>query len=151
MKPKAPANSASLVLILCLGVAAVFVTVLSFSQQEGVEQNASSSPQALALQIRDLAFDDNADGGITVVDAKVNAVIAVLEPGSNGFIRGVMRRLAQARKRQGIGAKLPFRLTRWDNGSITLEDYATGEKIDLRAFGPTNVEAFARFLPQKGA
>ena len=40
----------------------------------------------------------------------------------------------------------PFRLTRYDDDSLTLEDALTGRKISLQAFGPTNVSAFAVLL-----
>jgi hypothetical protein len=34
---------------------------------------------------------------------------------------------------------------------LTLEDPATGRIIGLEAFGPTNMEAFARLLTAEGA
>ena len=72
--------------------------------------------------------------------------MAVLPPGSNGFIRGVMRGLARERMLHGIDAAPPFRLIRWADGRLSLEDTATGRLIDLAAFGPTNAQAFARLL-----
>ena len=56
--------------------------------------------------------------------------------------------LAQARLREGLSRNPPFRLTRWDNGTLTLDDVASGRRINLEAFGRDNAVAFARLLEQ---
>ena len=40
----------------------------------------------------------------------------------------------------------PFRLARWSDGRLTLEDPTTGRRIELGAFGPTNAEVFAELM-----
>ena len=63
----------------------------------------------------------------------------VVAPGTNGFLRGVLRGLARERKLERSAIEPPFRLTRWADGRLSLEDPATGRRIDdLEAFGPTN-------------
>lgn len=94
----------------------------------------------------ELRFVDEADGSVSVHDGRSNRQIASLAPGTNGFIRGVMRGLAHDRMRRGIGAAPPFRLSRWDTGRLALEDTVTGRRIDLDAFGSSNKDAFARLL-----
>jgi ferric-dicitrate binding protein FerR (iron transport regulator) len=37
-------------------------------------------------------------------------------------------------------------MTRYSSGQITLTDTATGQLIDLGAFGSTNSESFARLM-----
>jgi putative photosynthetic complex assembly protein len=98
----------------------------------------------------DLRFTDRADGAVTVSSAPDDREIAVLAPGTNGFVRGVLRGLARDRHSRGIGADVPFRLVRRVDGRLSLEDPATGRAIDLGAFGPTNVEAFGRLLQAQG-
>ena len=75
----------------------------------------------------------------------------MLPPGTNGFIRGVLRGLARDRKLQRIGTEPPFRLTRWVDGRLSLDDPATGRRIELGAFGPTNAAAFAGLLYDRSA
>ena len=60
-----------------------------------------------------------------------------------------MLRSAASRESAGasVSAPKPFRLSTWADGGLILEDLATGRTLDLRAFGPTQVEAFARLLP----
>jgi putative photosynthetic complex assembly protein len=99
---------------------------------------------------RDLRFADRPDGSIAVTEAASGQTIAIVAPGTNGFVRGAMRGLARERKRQDIGAVPPFRLAEWSDGRMTLEDPATGRVIDLAAFGAVNAEAFARLMSAKG-
>jgi len=102
-----------------------------------------------ALEARDLRFADRGDGAVVVSDARSGAAIRVLSSGEGGFVRGAMRGLARDRRLAGEGAAAPFRLTRWADGRLTLEDMATGRMIEMTAFGQTNTEAFMRFLSSK--
>ena len=38
-------------------------------------------------------------------------------------------------------------MRRWTRGYVSLEDPATDTVVELTAFGPDNVRAFARLLP----
>jgi putative photosynthetic complex assembly protein len=99
----------------------------------------------------DLWFVDKADGAVSVRDDRGSHEIASLAPGTNGFIRGVMRGLAHDRTRRGIGAAPAFRLSQWSGGRLTLEDTATGRRIDLDSFGVQNKDAFVQLLRAPGA
>lgn len=103
-----------------------------------------------AVESRDLRFADRRDGSIAVVDAANEQTVTVLPPGTNGFIRGALRGLSRERKQQGIGAGPAFRLVRWADGRLTIEDTVTHRVIDLGAFGPTNSAAFAELLAGRG-
>jgi putative photosynthetic complex assembly protein len=98
----------------------------------------------------DLRFEDLPDGGVAVRRADDGTEVAVLAPGEGGFIRATLRGLARDRKRWDLGPEQPFRLSVWTDGALSLEDRATGRTLDLRAFGQTQVEAFARLLPAPG-
>lgn len=99
-----------------------------------------------AVQSVDLWFDDLDDGAVAVIDAGSGQIIDVVAPETNGFLRGALRSLARERRASNIGAEIPFSVRRTASGAIILHDPATGRVIDLRAFGPSNQEAFARFL-----
>jgi putative photosynthetic complex assembly protein len=104
-----------------------------------------------AVENRDLQFADGQNGAVLVFDASDHRLVDTLAPGSNGFIRVVMRGLARERRLADIGAQPPFRLTRYAGGQITLTDTSTGKQIDLGAFGSSNTEAFARLMKLEGA
>jgi putative photosynthetic complex assembly protein len=98
----------------------------------------------------DLGFSDGADGSVSVRESQTGRLLAVLPPGGDGFIRGVLRGLARDRLRRGIGATPPFRLSEARGGALSLLDTATGRLIDLQSFGKDNRGAFVRFLPPAG-
>lgn len=102
------------------------------------------------LETRELRFADRADGAVVALDGQTGAVTDTFAPGTNGFVRGALRGLARERKRQDIGAEPPFRLTRWADGRVTLDDPTTGRVVDLVAFGPTNAAVFTRLLTAHG-
>lgn len=106
-------------------------------------------PAATPVHTRALHFADRHDGAVVVSDAD-GRTVAVLDPGTNGFARGVMRGLARARKLEDIGAEPPFVLTRWADGRLSLEDPTTKHQINLEAFGATNSAVFARLLTGEG-
>jgi putative photosynthetic complex assembly protein len=70
----------------------------------------------------------------------------VVPPGTNGFLRGVLRGMARARRNEHVGEEPPFTLTRWADGQMTLADPQTGQRISLEVFGPTNARPFAQLL-----
>lgn len=127
---------------LLLGVVAA--TVLSRPGPEYGLEARRGGPSPVVL---DLRFEDRSDGGVAVRRAEDGAVVAVLAPGTEGFMRATLRGLVRDRKRGDLGPDEPFRLSAWTDGALSLEDLATGRTLDLRAFGPTQVEAFARLLP----
>lgn len=126
----------------------VKVGVLS---REAVPAEARSEAHVAPAQVRMLSFTDRADGAVVVRDTTTGETVRVLLDGvpGNGFVRGVMRGMARERHMKGIGMAPPFTLTLWRNGTLSLDDKATGRSIELGSFGPDNRTAFAVML--KGA
>jgi putative photosynthetic complex assembly protein len=102
-------------------------------------------------QVLQLRFFDRDDGGVAIMDATTGVLLDKIAPGTNGFVRGALRGFAQERLRDGIGSATPFVLTRWDDGTLSLQDKAIGRRIDLDAFGHTQAEVFARLFLVKEA
>ena len=76
-----------------------------------------------AVESRDLQFADGQDGSVLVYDAKDRQLIDTIAPGTNGFVRVVLRGLARERKLADVGQEPPFRLTRYVNGqNIVVDD-----------------------------
>ncbi len=107
--------------------------------------NGPDQRAAAATLERSLRFEDQADHGVLVTDGATGEKLTVLY-GEQGFVRGVLRALTRERHARGIGAVPPFKLIARLDGTVTLTDPATGERVDLASFGPTNVAEFARFL-----
>ena len=131
---KAVAAVCALLLVALVGVATVRWT------GEDIR-----TPDAAAKVTRELRFEDRPDGSVAVIDARSGAVVDTVT-GEAGFFRGTLRGLARERRRMGLGAEQPFQLIGRTDGRLTLVDPATGQRVDLESFGPTNVAVFARFL-----
>ena len=101
------------------------------------------------LEARLFTAEDRPQGGILLRDTRDGRVLATLEPGEGGFIRGVLRGFARDRRAAQLGTADGFILARHADGLITLEDASTGRVIDLEGFGHTNRDAFARLLPSQ--
>lgn len=104
------------------------------------------APASTVIDRVDLRFEDRSDGGVLVYDVADDRLIYTIQPGTNGFVRGVLRGLARERRADHIGVTPPFRLTRWANGRLSLDDPSTGRHVDLEVFGETNAGAFADIL-----
>ena len=108
-------------------------------------------PPSAVVASRDLLFADQRDGGVLVTDATTGARVALVEPKTGGFLRGIMRGLVREHRLNDQVAGSAFRLTRWADGRLSIADPATGESFVLGAFGPTNEAAFSVLLPNQGA
>ncbi len=96
---------------------------------------------------RSFVAADRADGAVVLSDATTGRQVLVVAPGEDGFMRGTLRGLARDRRLRDLGPEAPFRLSSWSDGRLTLDDTATGRRLDLLAFGQTQADAFARLLP----
>ena len=130
------AAAASLIVIALVAVAWMRIT----GEVPGMEQSYE-----IAASV-DLVFEDREDGAVVVIAADSGDVIDTLEPGTNGFVRGALRSFARHRRTVDAGTEVPFSIRRTSAGRLLIHDLATGQEIDLRAFGETNAGAFERFL-----
>jgi len=103
-------------------------------------------PEQQAVETLALRFEDRDDGSIAVRNAPDGKVIYSVQPGTYGFIRSTLRGLARERRRSGLDATTPFTLTRWNDGTVSLDDSATRRRVNLDAFGPSQAEAFAQLF-----
>lgn len=143
---------------LIAAAALVGFSLVSASVASLTGYSVGQSPVAQEVVSRDLQFRDNPAGGVWVLETAPDGAatdaelkpLTLVEPGDGGFIRGVMRSLTRERRMNHVGAEPGFRLTRWDDGRLTLTDLGTGRAIELNAFGSTNTATFARLLTLQG-
>jgi putative photosynthetic complex assembly protein len=127
----------------------IVVTIMAAAYGHWVSPPAGDRGDSTVIQERRLNFADRDDGAVVVLDVDQQAPVATLAAGTNGFLRGVLRGLVRERRARGLGVDSPFVLTRWSDDHLTLTDGATGRRIELRAFGPTNEQAFRVLLGGK--
>lgn len=141
-----PASFPRGVLIAAAGMLA-FVTVTAGIARITGWAGSQIDPST-PVQTVELRFVDRTDGAVEVYEVTNGRAVAVLAPGTNGFVRGVMRGMARERRQHEVGTEPAFRLIRWEDGTLSLEDPATGRRIELEAFGQTNFDVFARLLAE---
>ncbi|MDP3493919.1 MAG: photosynthetic complex assembly protein PuhC [Hyphomonadaceae bacterium] len=129
---------------LLMGGSITAAAVARYGQSNLAESGIVETAKPVAA--RDLVFFDMENGAVEVRESGGERVVFVAEPGTNGFIRGVMRGMARNRHAHGLGQEEAFRLAQWQNGRLSLEDLATGKVIELGAFGAENRKAFAQLL-----
>jgi putative photosynthetic complex assembly protein len=120
------------------------IVVVSIARLTGYQP--LKPPVSAVVERRDLRFDDRPDGAVLIYLNPEDRLVDTLQPGTNGFVRGVLRGLARERRAEHIGPTQPLRLTRWADGRLSLDDPSTGRHVDLEVFGPTNSGAFADIL-----
>jgi putative photosynthetic complex assembly protein len=120
------------------------LTLVSVARVTGYKPD--EPPASAIVDKADLRFEDRSDGAILVYSTADNRLVDTLPPGTNGFVRGVLRGLVRDRRAEDVGQIPPFRLTHWANGRLSLDDPSTGRHVDLEVFGPTNSGAFAAIL-----
>lgn len=130
-----------LVLLIAISLAAVVAVNLVGGHEDSAKQISGD-----VVDSRDLRFVDLGKGNVAIYDWPGGQLVATLDAGTDNFIRGVIRGLARERRGIGAGDGEPFRITRFDNGRLILEDRATGRVLVLEAFGMTNARAFGRLL-----
>jgi len=141
------------ILIAALILITVTVAAVASFRIAGVEPVAQIPDPEETVEIRDLRFEDRDDGTVVVYelsDSEPDQIVQVIEPGTGGFIRGVLRSLARARRAANVGTEYPFQLIMQADGKMLLEDPQTGQRIYIQAFGPTNVESFKTLLTSEG-
>ncbi|HSG87986.1 MAG TPA: photosynthetic complex assembly protein PuhC [Pseudomonadales bacterium] len=120
------------------------VTVVGSAWARWSGTGAVDLPDVAMVQMRELRFEDRADGAVVVFEA--DQQVDVFEAGTGGFVRGVLRALARTRMLGSVGSEAPFQLVHWADGRLTLIDPVTDERVEINAFGPDNFEPFARLM-----
>lgn len=131
--------------------ALVVFTILAAGVGRITGMGVTELPPGVAVQERQLRFEDQSDGGVAVYEEGVSAAVHRIDPGHQGFVRGVLRGFARARRLHGLDDTAPFVLTRWADGRLSLHDPQTGHVVALEAFGPDNAAAFVELMPALGA
>ena len=134
--------------VLVVGAGALMAfTMLAVFLGRGEGVGVTALPPGNPVARLEFQAEDQVDGSIALRNVADRQVVAWIRPGEDGFLRGTLRGLAQARQRGGQGPEKPFSLTRFDDGRLALADEATGREVPLEVFGPTNAQAFARLMP----
>ena len=129
-----------------VGGAVLIVGTIALAALARPPRPVAEPPEAARL----LTFVDRSDGAVVVLDATRADTVAVVNPGTGGFVRGALRGLSRERQRRDQARTAPFELALLTGDRLVLTDPTTGHRIDLAAFGPTNEGVFRSFLHPTG-
>jgi putative photosynthetic complex assembly protein len=124
----------------------VSIALAGAARDARIAEAEHAAAPAPALASIDVRFEDRVGGALAVLDAESGSEISAVAPGTNGFVRGVLRGMFRTRKLEALSRHAVFRLAREANGRLSLTDRESGRRIDLDSFGPTNSESFATVL-----
>ena len=123
-----------------VGFLSSVLLVVALLRTQGVMTPQDDAPVSWK---RTLRFEDRPNGDVAVLEVPGQMEVTRFQ-GEQGFVRGILRTLSRERMRRGIGSGPAFELIGHTDGRLTLLDPATGARIDLESFGPTNMSAFAQ-------
>ncbi len=132
--------------VLIMAGALMLLTIGAAGFAKRNDYDRIALPPSAAVTVRDLAFADLPDGGVSITDADTGRLVTVVRPETGGFLRGVMRGLVRDHRKVDDATGYAFRLTRWSDNRLSLADPATGETFELESFGSTNEQVFADLL-----
>ena len=132
-----------------LGAAGLVLVSLAAATVGRITHMTETPTAAMPTRQLALRVADGAGGAVLLFDAGDGRQVATIT-GENGFLRGTLRALARERHMESIGPQAAFMLTAWNDGRLTIEDTATGGRIELEAFGPDNLAVFAKLLTAQG-
>lgn len=112
----------------------------------GVEREAHPAFATVSPKlVRQLQFDNGPDGALHVFDVVQKKDLGPLQE-EEGFVRAVVSGLTFERQKRGLEDPTVYQLVLWTDDRLSLEDQATGIRINLGAFGQGNKDVFNRFL-----
>lgn len=132
-------------------VAAACMMVFSMTVAFGARQWSLAHPGAprpAPTVSVSLVFSDMPDGSIRVSRAQDGSTAGLVPPREGGFVRGVLRGMMRTRKLESVGKAESFTLARAPDGTLSLTDPQTSRRVELNAFGPSNIQAFELLLAQ---
>lgn len=130
---------------VALSIGALLVASLVGTAAVAWSGHSISEPDAATVSSRMLRFQDGPDGSVLAIDNATGRTEARFE-GEQGFLRGTLRAMVRERRQSGAGAETPFELVLRADARLTLLDPATGTRIDLESFGPTNAAVFSSLV-----
>ena len=136
--------------IVAISLALTASVTFGLFPKQSVPAEARAAAGVKAAETRTLKFFDEPDGTVRVEDGATGEVLNRFREGEGGFIRATVRSLVHQRRIRDEGPQVPFTLTQWDNGGLTLADPVTGRSVEVSSFGPDNRAVYANLLPSKG-
>ncbi|MDX1646406.1 MAG: photosynthetic complex assembly protein PuhC [Longimicrobiales bacterium] len=108
------------VLAMTAGMAAMALLLTLFSVRTGIGRVSPEHPEDAPLAVLSISFfERRPTGRVDLVAEPGGAIIASLDAGEGGFMRGILRPLRRERIRYGRPLDAPHRPVRHRSGALT--------------------------------
>lgn len=84
----------------------------------------------------------------TVLSARNGARVGPLAGRGDDFLPSLVDKLHQERRLKGLADTAPFRLVRFSDGRVSMQDPVTGRELNLESFGSVNEANAARLIDE---
>jgi len=137
--------------IVAISLVLTASVTFGFVERQSVPAESRAAAGTKSVAQRTVRFFDEADGTVRVEDGATAEVLGRFGEGEGGFIRASVRALVHQRRIRGEGPAVPFELTEWEGGGLTLNDPVTGRSVEVSSFGPDNRAIYANLLDRDPA
>jgi putative photosynthetic complex assembly protein len=122
--------------VACLGLAFVTLGKLTGLGTERVVNGAVVAAYPVTMMLE-------ADDAVALRSVETGQIIVGFDKGRGGFLRNAIRAFGLKRNQMNVPPQIPFVVTRWESGRITLNDPATNHQVPVDSFGPMVTKMFA--------
>jgi putative photosynthetic complex assembly protein len=140
-------RQARMLIKVLAGLAGFALLLTLLAQTTGI--GAAKTDHGQAVATFDVTMVEASNGSVALRSAKDGSVLVGFDEGRGGFFRGAIRAFALKRRQLDVAPEVPFTVTRWESGHLTLTDTGTGHQIPVDAFGPTVTSMFAPLVGAK--
>ncbi len=135
--------------IIIGGALVMAVSLLAVSSARMGVAPRQARPPSTAVAAYDFRVSPpNAEGFETVLSARDGRAVAPLSGRGDDFLPSLVDKLRQERALKGIHSNAPFRLVRFADSRVSLEDPVTGRELNLESFGSVNEANAARLITE---
>lgn len=133
-------------MVVAITVALTMAVSFGFFERQAVPEEIRAAEGVRTIDSRTIQFYDTDDGSVKVTDGATGEQLALYPQNSGGFVRATARALIFARQVRNIGPEVPFDLTSYENGAMTLSDPLTGQTVELASFGSKTNDVYEDIL-----
>ena len=118
------------------------------SARMGVAPRQAHPASAVAAAYDFRVSAPDAAGFETVLSARDGRAVAPLSDKGDDFLPSLVDKLRQERALKGLHGDASFRLVRFADGRVSLQDPVTGRELNLESFGSVNEANAARLIAE---
>ncbi|MEM1287501.1 MAG: photosynthetic complex putative assembly protein PuhB [Pseudomonadota bacterium] len=144
-KPAELIKVAKLPVAMAFGLAFATLVFVGLNQLADPTNQSAAEARIASYEI-ELEFQPRSGNRFAVMDVTHDVQVTMIEPGTDGLLRGALRGFDRVRTSRGLDLAVPYKLERYENDGTYLSDPLTGQDVRLNSFGPFDSGAVADLM-----